>query len=49
VYKRQALFEPESGRCLAGPCTGKRLEPVPHQERDGSLYLLPAPGAALLH
>lgn len=44
-----ALFAPESGRCLAGPCAGKRLEPVPHQERDGGLYLLPAPGAALLH
>lgn len=44
-----ALFEPESGRCLAGPCAGKGLEPVLHRECDGSLYLLPEPGAALLH
>ena len=44
-----ALFEPESGRCLIGPCLGKGLELVPHQECDGGLYLLPEPGAALLH
>lgn len=44
-----ALFEPESGRCLAGPCAGQRLESVPHQERDDGLYVLPDDGATLLH
>ncbi|MFZ5653705.1 MAG: Rieske (2Fe-2S) protein [Pseudomonadota bacterium] len=34
-----ALFEIESGRCVAGPCPGSSLEPVAVVERDGALYV----------
>ncbi len=34
-----ALFEIESGHCLAGPCQGDRLTPVPFAEEDGQLVL----------
>lgn len=34
-----ALFEIDSGRCIAGPCPGARLEPVAVIERGGELYL----------
>ncbi|MDE3010947.1 MAG: Rieske 2Fe-2S domain-containing protein [Pseudomonadota bacterium] len=34
-----ALFEPDSGRCVAGPCRGARLQAIAVQERDGGLYL----------
>lgn len=30
-----ALFEPSSGECLAGPCSGDHLIPVPIQVLDG--------------
>jgi nitrite reductase/ring-hydroxylating ferredoxin subunit len=33
-----ALFEPGSGRCVAGPCRGSRLVRLPYQvEADGQL------------
>ena len=39
-----ALFEPESGRCVAGPCRGASLEPLGVEERDGQVILLnPSP------
>lgn len=33
-----ALYEPGSGRCLAGPCANG-LVPVAVEERDGMVYL----------
>ena len=35
-----ALFEPGSGRCVAGPCRGASLEPLAIRERDGQVFLL---------
>jgi nitrite reductase/ring-hydroxylating ferredoxin subunit len=32
-----AVFEPESGRCLGGPCTGARLAPWPVGVVDGQI------------
>lgn len=29
-----AIYAPESGRCVGGPCRGARLRPVQVQERD---------------
>ena len=34
-----ALFEPDTGRCVSGPCTGQSLTPVPVIERSGELFL----------
>jgi nitrite reductase/ring-hydroxylating ferredoxin subunit len=34
-----ALFEPASGRCVAGPCRGASLEPLPLREQDGQVLL----------
>ncbi len=35
-----ALFAPESGKCLGGPCIGcGGLEPVAVEERDGAVYV----------
>lgn len=33
-----ATYEPDSGRCIAGPCKGARLVAVPVEEYDGSIY-----------
>jgi len=35
-----ALFEPGSGRCVAGPCRGASLQPLEIRERDGEVMLL---------
>ncbi len=35
-----AMYLPESGLCVQGPCPGKRLQPVPVEERDGQVLLL---------
>jgi len=35
-----ALFEPGSGRCVAGPCRGAALEPLAIRERDGRVFLV---------
>lgn len=34
-----ALFEPETGLCVKGPCDGDRLEALRIAEKDGALYL----------
>lgn len=35
-----ALYAPDSGECLGGPCAGcGGLEPVAVEERDGAVYL----------
>lgn len=35
-----ALFEPDSGSCVAGPCRGASLEPLAVNEREGQVVLL---------
>ncbi|WP_418119122.1 Rieske (2Fe-2S) protein [Variovorax sp. 350MFTsu5.1] len=38
-----AIFEPDTGKCVGGPCRGARLTPVAvHEKADGSVW----PGAA---
>jgi nitrite reductase/ring-hydroxylating ferredoxin subunit len=37
-----ALYEPDSGTCVGGPCLGRALTPLPIEEIDGKLYLLDA-------
>lgn len=34
-----ATYDPVSGVCVAGPCRGARLRPVPVVERDGAIWL----------
>ena len=36
-----ALYEPHSGRCVGGPCMGRRLTRIEVEERDGSVWWLP--------
>jgi nitrite reductase/ring-hydroxylating ferredoxin subunit len=33
-----AMYEPDSGVCIDGPCRGARLAPVAVCERDGGVY-----------
>lgn len=33
-----AMYEPTTGHCVAGPCTGKKLIPLKLKEQDGTLY-----------
>ncbi|HWA14222.1 MAG TPA: Rieske 2Fe-2S domain-containing protein [Burkholderiales bacterium] len=35
-----AIYRPESGLCVGGPCRGQRLAKLDVAERDGSIYLL---------
>ncbi|HEX4858194.1 MAG TPA: Rieske 2Fe-2S domain-containing protein [Usitatibacteraceae bacterium] len=35
-----AMFEPDSGRCIAGPCTGARLQPIAVRVADGFVELV---------
>ena len=35
-----ALFEPDTGLCVSGPCVDRRLEPLPLVVEDGKVYLL---------
>ena len=39
-----ALFRPEDGYCVRGPCVGRSLEPLELEVRDGRLYLAAATG-----
>lgn len=34
-----ALFRPDDGYCVRGPCVGQSLEAMPWQQNDGFLYL----------
>jgi nitrite reductase/ring-hydroxylating ferredoxin subunit len=34
-----ALFQPESGLCIAGPCCDARLEPIRVEEHDGEVII----------
>jgi hypothetical protein len=38
-----AMYLPESGLCVQGPCPGKRLQSVPIEERDGQIFFLKEP------
>ena len=35
-----ALYAPESGRCLAGRCGGRGLQPIAIDEHDGQIFFL---------
>ena len=35
-----AIFEPNTGLCVAGPCRGASLEPLAVGERGGEVFLL---------
>jgi len=39
-----ALYEPASGKCVAGPCRGGALIKVPAVEVDGKVCLIPDEG-----
>lgn len=40
-----AVFEPDSGVCVGGPCAGRALEPLEVKAEDGRVYVrLPAAG-----
>ncbi|MFN0316859.1 MAG: Rieske (2Fe-2S) protein [Burkholderiales bacterium] len=34
-----AAYLPDTGHCVAGPCKGRRLIPVPIEESDGQIWL----------
>ena len=35
-----AIYEPDTGRCVGGPCRGARLTPLPvHEDADGRVWL----------
>lgn len=34
-----ATYRPDDGLCVAGPCEGSHLKPLPVQVRDGEVYL----------
>lgn len=36
-----ALFLPESGECIAGPCVGQSLRAFACEVREGGIYLTP--------
>ena len=35
-----AMYLPESGHCVAGPCKGARLHALQVEERDGKVYVI---------
>ncbi len=39
-----AVFEPDTGRCVAGPCAGDALTPLPLRH-EGDALVVPAPQA----
>ena len=41
-----AIFEPDTGKCVAGPCRGASLEPLQVREREGQVFLDEGPGPA---
>jgi nitrite reductase/ring-hydroxylating ferredoxin subunit len=34
-----AIFEPDTGKCVAGPCRGASLEPMQVREREGQVFV----------
>jgi nitrite reductase/ring-hydroxylating ferredoxin subunit len=43
-----ACYNPDTGACVSGPCHGRGLTPVPVEERDGHVWLLPRWGFRLV-
>lgn len=37
-----ALYQPDSGLCIGGPCRGQKLMPVAVEERDGQVFCVTA-------
>lgn len=37
-----AMYDPPTGRCVSGPCIGKRLQAIRLEERDGQVYWYPS-------
>jgi nitrite reductase/ring-hydroxylating ferredoxin subunit len=37
-----ALYEPTDGRCIGGPCVGRRLLPIALKEEAGQVYWYPS-------
>jgi nitrite reductase/ring-hydroxylating ferredoxin subunit len=37
-----AHYEPHTGHCVLGPCTGKRLQPIALKEEGGGVYWYPS-------
>ena len=37
-----ATYDPSSGHCIAGPCSGARLSSIALDERDGQVYWYPS-------
>ena len=35
-----AMYAPDSGACLGGPCKGGALKPLSIEERDGKIFLI---------
>lgn len=42
-----ALYEPQTGHCVAGPCRGAHLIPVAVREADGAVWLVETPADVL--
>ena len=42
-----AIFLPDTGKCVAGPCRGASLEPLQVREREGQVFLEVEPGPAI--
>jgi nitrite reductase/ring-hydroxylating ferredoxin subunit len=38
-----AIFQPDNGFCVAGPCRGTSLEPLELQEKEGQVFLVDTP------
>jgi nitrite reductase/ring-hydroxylating ferredoxin subunit len=36
-----AMYEPDSGQCVGGPCRGARLEPLAVREHEGGVWVAP--------
>ncbi|MEY8876377.1 MAG: Rieske (2Fe-2S) protein [Leptothrix sp. (in: b-proteobacteria)] len=36
-----AMYDPRSGQCVSGPCTGRSLKPLALRELDGRVYWYP--------
>ncbi len=39
-----ALYEPDSGLCVAGPCVGRRLRALDVREENGQIFLMNGAG-----
>jgi nitrite reductase/ring-hydroxylating ferredoxin subunit len=35
-----AMYLPDSGRCVGGPCSGRGLVPLAVEEADGKVFLI---------